>query len=299
MLNELLNDFKEKMIANDISNNSVSSYVYDVKVFYKWYSEIDSTSTLEEITQYHLSAYRDYLVHNQRRKTSSINRNIQSLKNFFQFLVSNKLLKDNPSEKIKFLKQPKRNQPQALNKKDIHKLLSVTSHSSHGTQKRNYAIVHMLLQTGIRVGELVNLETRDLTLYERSGEIRVVDAKGGKERVIPLNNQIRRALRNYLSDQNSSNRKIIFLSKRNSKMSTRAVQKMITNLAKKAKIETLTPHTLRHTFAINYLRANPECLVELSALLGHDSLDTTAIYTAPSKERLAETTESTGDYINE
>lgn len=299
MFDKLINDFKEKMVAEDISDNTVKNYISDIKNFYKWYREIDFSENLKKVSFYHLDAYKNYLIHNQRKKTSTINRNIQSLRNFFQFMVVQKNIKKNPSEKIKFLRQTKKTQPQALTKKDIHKLLSVTSHSSHGTQKRNYAIIQLLLQTGVRVGEVVNLEIRDLTLYDRSGELRVVNAKGGKERTIPLNNSARKALRNYLKEKNLEERTVVFLSKQNKKMTVRAVQKVVSNLAKKAGIENMSPHTLRHSFAINYLRSNPECLVELSTLLGHESLDTTSIYTIASKERLARTVENTGNYINE
>jgi site-specific recombinase XerD len=299
MLDKLLNAFKEKMVTEEISENTIRNYVSDIKNFYKWYLEINFTENIEKVTYYHLNAYKDYLIHNQRKKTSSINRNIQSLRNFFQFMISKKHIKKNPSEKIKFLRQTKRTQPKALTKNDIHKLLSVTSHSSHGTKKRNYAIIQLLLQTGIRVGEIVNLEIRDLTLYDRSGEIRIVNGKGGKERTIPLNNYARKALRNYLEEKKLDDRRAVFLSKQNKKMTVRAVQKIIGNLANKAGIANMSPHTLRHSFAINYLRSNPECLVELSALLGHESLDTTSIYTVASKERLANTVENTGQYINE
>ncbi|WHA06793.1 tyrosine-type recombinase/integrase (plasmid) [Candidatus Megaera polyxenophila] len=299
MLDKLLNNFKDKMIAEDISDNTIKNYLSDIKNFYKWYREIDFSENIEKVTHYHLNAYKDYLIHNQRKKASSINRNIQSLRNFFQFMTGQKRIKKNPSEKIKFLRQIKRTQPKALTKHEIHKLLSVTSHSSHGTKQRNYALTQLLLQTGIRVGEIVNLEMRDLTLYDRSGEIRIVNAKGGKERTIPLNSSARKALRNYFEGKKLEERKVVFLSKQNKKMTVRAVQKVINSLAGKAGIENMSPHTLRHTFAINYLRSNPECLVELSALLGHESLDTTSIYTAASKERLANTVENAGQYINE
>ena len=75
---------------------------------------------------------------------------------------------------------------------------------------------------------------------------------------------------------------------------TRAIQKIISSLATKANIDRIrvSPHTLRHTFTTNYLRANNSCLMELATLLGHESLDTTAIYTKSSKERLAETLEN-------
>jgi len=299
MLDKLLNNFKEKMIAEDISDNTLKNYVSDIKIFYRWYREIDFSENIEKVTHYHLTAYKDYLIHNQRKRASSINRNIQSLRNFFRFLNVQKSIKKNPAEKVKFLRRIKRTQPKALTKNDIHKLLSVTSHSSHGTKQRNYAIIQLLLQTGIRVGEIVNLEIRDLTLYDRSGEIRVVNAKGGKERTIPLNSSARKALRNYLEGRNLEEGGAVFFSKQNKKMTVRAVQKVINNLAGKSGIENMSPHTLRHTFAINYLRSNPECLVELSALLGHESLDTTSIYTTASKERLANTVENAGQYINE
>jgi site-specific recombinase XerD len=287
------------MIAEDISDNSLKNYVSDIKIFYRWYREIDFSENIEKVTHYHLTAYKDYLIHNQRKRASSINRNIQSLRNFFRFMTVQKRIKKDPSEKVKFLRRIKRTQPKALTKNDIHKLLSVTSHSSHGTKQRNYAIIQLLLQTGIRVGEMVNLEIRDLTLYDRSGEIRVVNAKGGKERTIPLNSSARKALRNYLEGRNLEEGGAVFFSKQNRKMTVRAVQKVINSLAGKSGIENMSPHTLRHTFAINYLRSNPECLVELSTLLGHESLDTTSIYTTASKERLANTVENAGQYINE
>lgn len=298
-MNKILEKFKEGMLSEDISYNSIRNYISDIRNFYKWYQEIDFSEDLKKVTFYHLNAYKDHMIGNKRKKTSSINRSIQSLKNFCQFLIKRKLIKTNPAEKIRFLKSTKRMQPQALSKQYIHKLLSVTSHSSHGTQKRNYAIIQIILQTGIRVSELTNLELRDLKIYDRSGEIRIVNAKGGKERTIPLNNIARRALKSYLGKRLMDSKSIAFLSKRNQKLTARAVQKVISNLGKKANIGEISPHILRHTFAINYLRSNPQCLVELSGLLGHESLDTTSIYTVASKERLASTIEKAGVYVNE
>lgn len=299
MLDKLLIQFEEKMLAEELSENSILNYISDIKNFYIWYQEINFSKNIMEVTLYHLNDYKDYLIHNQKRKTSSINRKIQSLRNFFHFITTQKYIKHNPSEKIKFLKNIKKIQPKALTKKDIHKLLSVTSHSSHGTQKRNYAITQLILQTGLRVAEIVNLETKDLTIYDRSGMLRVVNPEGIEQRAIPLNNSARKALRKYFERKNFKDRKIVFLSTGNKKMTVRAVQQMLTNLGEKAGIENLSPNTLRHTFAINYLRSNPESLVELSILLGHESLDTTSIYMMASKERLILTVENRGNYINE
>ena len=117
--------------------------------------------------------------------------------------------------------------------------------------------------------------------------------KGHKEREVPLNSSARKAISSYIQNKERDPSTPVFLSKHGKIHSARALQKVISNLAKKANITRikLTPHVLRHTFATNYLRANPECLIELATLLGHESLDTTAIYTKVSIEHLNETLE--------
>jgi integrase/recombinase XerC len=148
-------------------------------------------------------------------------------------------------------------------------LLRAAGQTRHGLARRNYALVTVLAETGLRVSELCGLRRDDLELRERSGQLRVRQGKGRKERVLPLNSNARRALRVYLADRLSSN-----------------------ELGQRAHIRRLavTPHLMRHTFAVRYLKRNPGRLLELAALLGHDSLDTTAIYTRrlrPSNSRPA------------
>lgn len=176
----------------------------------------------------------------------------------------------------------------------MHALLSIAGSSPHGLSSRNYAVIQLMIRTGLRISELINLQWRDLALYERSGSIRVVDSKGHKERVIPLNSSARKAISSYIQNKEYDQTTPVFLSKHGKIHTARALQKIVSNLAKKANIRRIkvTPHVLRHTFATNYLRANPDCLVELSLLLGHESIDTTAIYTKASTERLSATLEN-------
>lgn len=297
----LLHDFEKNLRKKDLSVHTVKNYLSDITQFLLWFQSLDSNLDLKHLNLQHISAYKDHLCHKKRQKTASVNRSLQSLKNFFRFLVAKKFLKHDPTENIKFLKKVKSTQPQALNKSEIHKLLSATAHSSHGTQKRNYALVQIFLQTGMRLSEALDLELRDLELFQRSGSIRIVHGKGGKERTVPLNKTARRALRSYLETRHAVVSESVFLSKQRKKMTARTVQKLITKLADMAGIHRIhvTPHVLRHSFALNYLRANPDCLVELSVLLGHDSLDTTSIYTTPSKDRLLDTVESSGNSLYE
>ena len=147
-----------------------------------------------------------------------------------------------------------------------------------------------MLQTGLRVGEALHLQVADVTLHDRSGHVRVRLGKGGKEREVPLNISARRALRAYLDSRpDVAPDESLFLSHENHALSERSVETLVRTLARRAKIERLrvTPHTLRHTFAHNFLRDNPGQMVELAQLLCHESLDTTAIYTRPAAEDLA------------
>ena len=158
-----------------------------------------------------------------------------------------------------------------------------------------------MLQTGLRVGEVAALARGDIALGLRSGSVEVREGKGLKQRTVPLNTAARRALTAYLKSLEKEDEDApalndpLFLSKRSTPLSMRSIENMVLTLARRAEIDRIevTPHTFRHTFAIGYLKSHPGKLVELAALLGHESLDTTAIYTRPSKEDLSDDLEDT------
>lgn len=288
----LISDFVNYLKKQDLSENTIKSYQSDLVIFFKWYSETYTEDVIEKITSHHLNFFRDQITH-ERFKTASINRKIQTLRKFFSFLVVKKVIRTNPSKAIKFIRKTKPTSPNALNKQEVHALLSGAGNSPHGLGSRNYALVQLMLQTGLRVSEVINLQWQDITIYERSGSVRVVDSKGHKERTVPLNSTARKAISSYIQDRELEMITPLFLSKQGELPTARSIQKLVSNLARRAKVTRIkvSPHVLRHTFATNYLRTNPECLVELAALLGHESLDTTAIYTKASPERLSKTLE--------
>lgn len=191
---------------------------------------------------------------------------------------------------MRSLQIARRRRPAGLTDPEIHSLLRVAGESRRNQAKRNYAILQLLLQTGIRIGELAALKVGDAKIRDRSGNLRI-QGKGTKEREVPLNTSARRALRLYLEARGDVQaEEPMFLSDRSRNLSTRSLENLLRRLARKAKITRVhvTPHVLRHTFALSYLRQNPGKLVKLADLLGHESLDTTAIYTQPSSEELAE-----------
>ena len=292
-MQKLITNFKNYLTQQDMSYNTIRNYICDIHNFHVWYDKTYAEDDFTKTDVQQLDFYRDYLVHSKRSPVTTVNRKIQALRRFFGYLLEIGGMKQNPVSKVRFLKKVRNICPKTLSKQEIHSLLSIASRAKHNTGKRNYAIIQLILQTGLRVGEVVNLEMRDLCLYERTGSVRVVDGKGGKEREVPLGINIRKALSSYLKDREIENDRPVFLTKQGGKMTSRSIQLMINNSALKAKITRIkvTPHVLRHTFATNYLRQNPNCLVELSDLMGHDSIDTTAIYTKASAERLASTIE--------
>jgi integrase/recombinase XerC len=169
-------------------------------------------------------------------------------------------------------------------------LLGAAGASRYGLASRNYALVQLMLQTGIRVGEVAGLQVADVTINERSGSVCVRQGKGIKAREVPLNATARRALRTYLDTRASAAKaEPLFRSTRAEAMPVRSIQAVIAGLARRARLKRIpvSAHTLRHTFALGYLRDNPGKLVELAGLLGHESLDTTAVYTRPSSDDLA------------
>jgi site-specific recombinase XerD len=295
---DLLNAFKDMLEKQDLSESSITSYLQGISVFTTWALDFyQQEVSLLEISANDLRTYREYVSKIQRRKPATINHHIQVLKRFYAWAAKTKLIPDDPALSLHFVKRTINTQPNALNKDEIHALLRAAGLSTHGLAARNYAIVQLFLQSGLRVGELYNLLVKDVVIRERSGFVNVVDGKGRKYREIPLNSIARRALTNYLETCNHSDPDdAFFTTKRGEKGTIRALQVLVSSLAKRANISRInvTAHTLRHTFATQFLQANPGCLVELAMLMGHESIDTTAIYTKASKEKLAEHIERSG-----
>lgn len=174
---------------------------------------------------------------------------------------------------------------------------------------RNYAIVQVLLQTGVRLSECAALTFQDISFGERGGLLSVRAGKGNKARSVPLNASAREALAVYLAPrleaekpmlkavaarwpkpQSAQSREPIFLSQKGGALTTSAMGQMIGELVKAAQgrvPEETSAHTLRHTFARSYLTQYPGDVVGLAALLGHSSLDTTRLYSQPEVSQLA------------
>jgi site-specific recombinase XerD len=168
--------------------------------------------------------------------------------------------------------------PKSLDKRDVDRLIRTVER--HGN-KRDLAVVQVLRHTGIRVGELVALRLSDVETSERKGTLVVRSGKGAKYRAVPLNVDARRALAEYLAVRPVVADDRLFIGTRGHGMGTQAVENLIRRYGKLARLDDLTPHVLRHTFARHSLDAGTD-LVTVATLLGHERLETTARYAKPS-----------------
>jgi site-specific recombinase XerD len=172
----------------------------------------------------------------------------------------------------------------------------------------------MLLQTGMRIGECQALQWQDIILKERKGAVLIRSGKGNKSRTIPLNSSIRSALVEYVAPilncqpmvkdvvsqwpqaREKKNSSPLWVSQKGNQLSPPAMWRVINRAVEACASlglipEETKPHDLRHTFAHRYLQQHPGDLVGLARLLGHESLDTTKIYTQPTTGELAERVE--------
>lgn len=177
--------------------------------------------------------------------------------------------------------------PKSLEKREVDRLVRAVEQDR---SKRNLAIIHLLRHTGLRVGELCALRLSDVVSSERRGTVTVRSGKGNKHRVVPLNNDARKAIREYLDVRPKIGDDHLFIGQRGDPLRPQGVELLVKQYATQAGLENVTPHVLRHSFARQALDSGTD-LVTVATLLGHQRLETTAIYTKPSERDLEKAVE--------
>jgi len=298
---DLIDRFKTHLIRQDLAPATVRAYLSDLDVFQRWLTWVfdDRVVPLSRVHTAELAAFRKSLIHDKNQRPATVNRRVQTLRAFYSFLAEQGVIEEDPAHQLRFVRLGAAMQPHALTRREVLSLLRAAQQSSEGMARRNTAILQLMLQTGLRVGEVAALKIEDVRLRQRSGRVIVREGKGRRARQVPLNAAARWALDHYLTtreEEDKSTALPFFKSKRDAPLTVRGLQKMILTLVRRADLdgEGISAHTLRHTFATDYLKSHPGKLVELATLLGHESLDTTAIYTRPSQHDLSEDLEHSG-----
>jgi site-specific recombinase XerD len=265
--------FLASLESDHLASATARGYRYDVRHFLGWYgARHDGPFALGMLTQLVLIAYRRYMIAADQRP-ATINRRLEALRRLGRWACGTSDLDADAMGHVPPMRTIRDRRPDSVADHEIQALLRVAGTSSHGLAARNYAMVQLILQAGLRVGELAALRLSDVTMNARSGSIRVHQGTGLKAREVPL--------ARYLADRPADGQHTaLFLSGRDTAAPVRTIQTVIASLAKRARLKRIpvTATTLRHTFAINYLRDNPGQLAELADWLGHESLDMVTLY---------------------
>ena len=270
-------------LEKGFSDNTIEAYMRDLDKFLSFLEDehIDPHSVVLDTFHRFSAAIIDIGVH-----PTSLSRILAGVHSFYTFMVLTGELDSDPMELLEFPKKPQ-HLPDVLSVAEVDAIESEIDLSLPEGQ-RNKAIIEVLFSCGLRVSELCTLKLSDLYLDE--GFIRV-NGKGSKQRLVPISDKAVKELRLYFIDRNTINIKpgyedFVFISKRKKNISRIMVFHFLKELVEKAGIhKTVSPHTLRHSFATSLLEGGAN-LRAIQAMLGHESIGTTEIYLHTDTTRL-------------
>jgi len=294
MFDEHLNQFLQHMrYERSVSPHTLRNYASDLGQFREHLFAIEKRSDIP-VADIDRLTIREWMaaLHDDHKKTS-VARKLASLRTFFQFLMREGVVESNPA---KLVATPKieRKLPNHLSMEDAVRFIE-TPDLNTDLGKRDRAIIEFLYATGIRVGELVSINLKDIDFREKL--VRVT-GKRKKQRIVPFHEHALQAMMHYLAETRPvflnncppamRDPQAVFLNYQGTRITTRSVGRMVDKYIKQcADIHDISPHSLRHSFATHLLDQGAD-LRDIQELLGHALLSTTQIYTQVSMEKMIE-----------
>jgi len=274
-------------LEKSLSENSIKAYLNDVIKLEKYFIETNSEITPDLVTYSDLKAFLLwYSSDNHNTRTQS--RVLSGVRAFYKFLLIEGEIEENPASLIESPKIGLK-LPEVLSIIEIDKMIDEID-LSKPEGHRNKAIIETLYGCGLRVSELVNLRLTDIHYGE--GFV-IVTGKGNKQRLVPVSGKALKEIDIYRKDRDRlpvlSDRNILFLNRRGSRLTRAMIFTIIKDLAAKAGIiKNISPHTFRHSFATHMIEAGAD-LRAVQEMLGHESILTTEIYTHIDRSFLRDT----------
>ncbi|MBR6505112.1 MAG: tyrosine recombinase XerC [Clostridia bacterium] len=310
---DFLNSFLDYSITIlNKSPNSIKEYNYDlvmflkfIKVHFKITNEEDfkqirindlTINTIKKIKLDDIHAFLSYLTNTHGSKAATRARKASTIRIFFNYLTAKKNFLDvNPAQNLETPKLDKRI-PKYLTLDDSKKLLNVANNENNRNKERDFAIITLFLNCGIRLSELVTINIKDISFTDN--KLNVI-GKGNKERTIYLNKACINAVNDYLKVRpregvKFDSKEALFLSERRERISNRTVQYIVEKELKAAGLDTTkySVHKLRHTAATLMYQYGNVDIRALQELLGHESISTTEIYTHVENSQVRNAVES-------
>ena len=278
-------------VEKGASENTSAAYRNDLSQFHTFLSTTNSNGNPTDWCGVGKDSVMAYVLDLKERRyaPASVARKVAAVKSFFQYLHAEGAIQQNPTESLQSPRVGK-SLPKPLTVQQVDELLEQPAKRSSPESLRDQAMLELLYATGLRVTELVSLDLDSLSLEPRSSSVRCL-GKGAKERTIPIHEQALRALVMYLNNgrarlvKNKIER-ALFVNRRGERLTRQGFWLILKQYAKEANIDgSVTPHTLRHSFATHMLRGGAP-LRNVQELLGHANISTTQVYTQITDEHV-------------
>lgn len=283
MVDDVMNYIEEYkkylLIDKKYSNNTILSYMNDLNNFNKFIEK-----NIIEIEKEDILKFIEF--ERKTKDTKTVAHSLTVIRNFYNFLIIENIIKENPTEKVEMPKL-KQSLPTVLSKEEIDNLLNIELNDKY--DYRDKAMLELMYATGMRISELINITIENINI---KNSCVIVNGKGNKERKIPFDDVTTYYLEKYINEYRKEFIKkpnnYLFLNCFGEKISRQSFFKTIKALAIKKNIhKNFSPHTLRHSFATHMVE-NGADLRSVQILLGHSDISTTQIYTNISNKFIKE-----------
>jgi integrase/recombinase XerD len=292
MMRQHIEEFLNALqVEKGYSNNTIVAYRNDLGQFSEFLSVQTGVGDWNMVRKQHLADYVTSLRHEREYASATVARKVAAAKSFFRYLVDCGSLAKDPSATLDSPKVRKYT-PTAISEKDVECLLKAPTQHDTPRSLRDSALLELLYATGMRVSEVVALNVDDVDLASSCVRCQNKDDKY-RERVIPIYPRATEALRQYLERSyaklaQDQNEPALFLNHRGHRLTRQGLWLIIKKYVEEVGIDpSVTPHTLRHSFATHLLNGGAD-VHEVQGLLGHANVSTTQVYTQSHQDHLRE-----------
>ena len=284
-MEKLMKEFKNKMYLDGKSERTIEVYGNSVREFFKWFYDSYGNVQFKQLYRENILEYKSYLKNIKKSAYSGKNLCPKSINSKLSALICfNELMEpDNivVSKKDLMKIQTEMVSPATITKKEVEEFRQIVLQSDGCAARRNFAIVTILAYAGLRISECLNLRKSDICL--KSGELKVASGKGEKARIVIVNSKIVSAVREYQKmDQIVS--EWLFHNSRGERLNQTTINRVFKLCCPEE--YHITPHTLRHFYAMNAVSSGIFTIPEIANQMGHSSIRTTMRYMNPSLEEI-------------
>ncbi len=269
----LLDAFQHHLERAAFAPTTIRNYTADVRGFVRWF-DASRNGNAPALPQAHdLEAYRRYLIEETDQSAATVNRRLQALRVFGRFLYAEGLTTENPARALQLVQVKIETPPRVLDADEVAQLVvAVRAGASRRLMRRDYAIIELMLQAGLRVNEVAQLNLHDIVPTANGLRLSIQGTAEHHFRQVPLNETLARALREYLQVRPAlPDVQAVFVSQQGKPLSTRSIQRLVEAYAAAAQLEDVNAYSLRHTCAKKLLDENPP--EQVAKWLGHKSVE--------------------------